>query len=75
MPYFHVRITQTRNVEFVVQAPNRETAEDIAMEADATDKVDRKKILPLSSNNSSEIASASADKTAWNETLKQQKVK
>ena len=75
MPYFHVRITQTRNAEFVVQAPDSDTAETIALAADAAEKCDPKKILPLRTDKSSEVASSTADKAAWTETLKQQKAK
>lgn len=75
MPYYHVRIVQTRNAEFVVQAADRETAESIAMNADATEKFDTKKILPLREDHSSEVATSTADKAAWTETLKQQKAK
>ena len=75
MPYFHVRISQDRSAEFVVIAPDRETAENIAMNADAAEKFDTKKIVPLGTNTSSCVAASTTDKAAWTQTLKQYKAK
>ena len=75
MPYYHVLINHNRNSEFVVNAPNRETAEDIALLAEDSGKCDNKKIVPLRVDNSSSITVSDADKTAWLDTLKKQKAK
>lgn len=73
MPYFHVQIMQSRNSQFIVNAPNREEAESIAMNADAIEKFDNKKIIHTQSNHNSSVESFNADKSAWAAALKQQK--
>jgi hypothetical protein len=75
MPYFHVQITHNQTKEFVVNAANQTEAEDIALAADAAGKCDNKKIVPLDAHNSATVSSSTATKSAWTETLKQQKDK
>jgi hypothetical protein len=75
MPYFHVQIAHNQTKEFVVTAPDATTAEDIALSADASGKCDNKKIVPLSAHNNAAVSSSTTTKSAWAETLKQQKDK
>lgn len=73
MPYFHVRISQNVASDYVVSAPNRETAEDRALMADAGKKYDKKQIMRLGTNSSGCIDISDADKAAWDNALEQQK--
>lgn len=75
MPYFHVQITQNRSVEYVVNAPDREAAENIAITADGVGKCDIKKILQLRADSSSGVSVSDVEKSAWLDTLKKQKAK
>jgi hypothetical protein len=73
MPYFHVRIAQNVSSEYIVSAPNRETAEDRALMADVGKKFDKKQVMRLGTNSSGCIDISDTDKTAWDDTLTKQK--
>lgn len=73
MPYFHVRISQNVSSDYIVSAPNRETAEDRALMADAGKKCDKKQIMRLGTNSSGCIDISDTDQAAWSSTLEQQK--
>jgi hypothetical protein len=73
MPYFHVRITQNVSSEYIVSAPNRETAEDRALMADVGKKFDKKQVMRLGTNSSGCIDISDTDKAAWDDTLTKQK--
>lgn len=73
MPYFHVTITQNNSVQFVVDAQDKDAAENTALNAWAGEKCDNKKIVKLQSDSSSAVSISDADKAAWLDTLKRQK--
>lgn len=73
MPYFHVDISQSGSTQYVVNAPDRETAESIALTADGLGKCDNKKIVKLSTSSSSSISTVETNKAGWLDALKQQK--
>lgn len=75
MPYFHIDITETENKQFVVNAPDRTAAENMAFVAAATDKCDHKKIVKLTASHNSSLSITETDKAAWTDTLKQAKAK
>ena len=75
MPYFHVQITQNNSNEFIVDAADKDAAENIALNAWANDKCDNKKIVKLHSGSSSTVSLSECDKAAWLDTLKKAKAK
>ena len=75
MPYFHIQITQTQSSEYLVEAPNRETAEDRALIADNGKKADNKTTIRLRTDSNASINIADAEKVHWTEALKKQKAK
>lgn len=75
MPYFHVEIAQNNNAQFVVNAADKISAEDIALMADAAQKCDHKKVVKLNSGSSSSISITEVDKSVWLDTLKKAKSK
>lgn len=75
MPYFHVRISQNVSSEYIVNAPDRDAAEDKALTADASKKCDNKTVVRLRTDTSASMDISDSEKTHWTEALKQQKVK
>lgn len=75
MPYFQVRISQNVSSDYIVSAPNRETAEDRALMADAGKKYDKKQIMRLGTNSSGCIDISDTDIEAWDNAREQQKDK
>lgn len=73
MPYYHVDITHSKSTQFVVNAPNKEAAEDIALLAEAGGKLDAKKIVKLREGGSHTISIDETNKAGWLDALKQQK--
>jgi hypothetical protein len=73
MPYFQIRIAQNISSEYIVLAPNRETAEDRALMADVGKKFDKKQVMRLRTDSSGCIDIADSDKAAWDEALTKQK--
>ena len=65
MPYFNIRIAQEVYSDYIVTAPNRETAEDIALMADASKKYDSNKIFHLGTNSHAAISITDTDKPEW----------
>lgn len=75
MPYFHVDISHTQRKQFVVNAPDRDTAENIAFAAEASGECDNKKVIKLIDDNSSAISVSETDKASWLDSLKKAKAK
>lgn len=75
MPYFYVQITQNQSSDYLVEAPNRETAEDKALVADNSGKTDNKTIIRLQTNSGATVNISDAEKAHWVESLKKKKVK
>lgn len=73
MPYFHIDISQSASTQYVVTAPDRETAESIALTADGLGKCDNKKIIKLGTSSNSSISAVETNKAGWTDALKQQK--
>jgi hypothetical protein len=73
MPYYHVDISHNKSTQFVVNAPNKESAEDIALVAEAGHKLDPKKIVKLREGGSHTISIDETNKAGWADALKQQK--
>jgi hypothetical protein len=75
MPYFHVQITQNTSNEFIVDAADKDAAENIALAAWASEKCDNKKVVKLHANSNSAVSISDCDKAAWLDTLKKAKAK
>lgn len=75
MPYFHIDISDSESIQFVVNAADRKSAEMIALTAHASGKCDNKKIVKLSASRGSSISVDDTDKAAWLDTLKKAKAK
>lgn len=74
MPYYHIEILHNKTTQFIVTAPNKESAEDIALIAEAGGaKLDAKKIVKRREGGSHTISIDEGNKTDWAEALKQQK--
>lgn len=73
MAYYHVEISHNKTTQFVVNAPSKEAAEDIALLAEAGGKLDAKKIVKLRDGGSRTISIKAGTKQTWLDALKQQK--
>lgn len=73
MPYFHVDITRSESTQFVVNAANKDAAQDIALAADVASKCDHKKIVKLRADHNAGVSVSETDKAAWLDTLKKAK--
>lgn len=73
MPYFHVEITHSERTQFVVNAKDKDTAEDLALMAAASGKCDHKRIVKLGRDHNYGHSITETDKAAWLDTLKKAK--
>lgn len=76
MPYFHVEISTSDTIQFVVNAPDQESAEDLAIKAGSSgDMRDRKHIVKLNAQRQTIVSISETDKAAWTDTVKKAKAK
>jgi hypothetical protein len=75
MPYFNVQITHESSSEYIVDAPNRETAEARALVAATSKKIDNKKVIRLRYDTASSTSVHDADKMYWKQALADNKTK
>jgi hypothetical protein len=75
MPYFLIHVSQTQSSQYIVEAPNRETAEDRALVADNGKTPNNKTIIRLSTDKNASINISDAEKADWTEALKKAKAK
>ena len=75
MPYFLIQISQTQSSQYIVEAPDREIAEDRALVADNGKTPDNKTIIRLSTDSNASINISDAEKAHWTEALKNKKAK
>lgn len=73
MPYFQVHINRSLSTEYVVTAPNRETAEDLALMAETSKRGSNKNVLKVRADTSTNIAVSDTSKEHWNDTLTKKK--